>query len=69
MQGQKRAPTGAEVVWQTKEESYFFKLGEWGQPLLDFYEKHPDFIAPPSRRNEVWPGGGPFPCCPARNAC
>jgi len=50
--GKKRAPSGAEVEW-VEEPSYFFRLSKWQQPLLDFYEKHPDFIAPESRRNEV----------------
>lgn len=44
---------GAEVEWVEKEASYFFKLSEWQQPLLDFYEKNPAFIAPESRRNEA----------------
>ena len=48
-----KAPTGAEVEWVVKEQSYFFKLSEWEQPLLDYYEAHPDFIGPQSRRNEV----------------
>ena len=48
-----KAPTGAEVEWVVKEPSYFFKLSEWTQPLLDYYEAHPDFIAPITRRNEV----------------
>jgi len=47
-----KAPTGAPVEWVT-EPSYFFKLSAWQQPLLEYYEKHPDFIAPEGRRNEV----------------
>ena len=35
------------------EESWFFKLSAFQQPLLDFYAAHPDFIQPASRRNEV----------------
>jgi len=35
------------------EESYFFKLSQYQQRLLDHYELHPNFIMPPSRRNEV----------------
>lgn len=35
------------------EENWFFKLSEFQQPLLDFYEQHPDFIRPESRRNEI----------------
>ncbi|MFN8006217.1 MAG: methionine--tRNA ligase [Terriglobia bacterium] len=35
------------------EESYFFRLSQYQQRLLDHYEKNPEFIMPPSRRNEV----------------
>jgi methionyl-tRNA synthetase len=48
-----KAPTGADVEWVAKEESYFFKLSEFEGKLLEYYETNPDFIAPPSRRNEV----------------
>ena len=47
-----KAPTGADVEW-VEEPSYFFALSEFQQPLLDFYEANPDFIAPASRRNEI----------------
>jgi len=50
--GKKRAPSGAEVEW-VEEPSYFFKLSAWQKPLLEFYEKHPEFIGPDTRRNEV----------------
>ena len=50
--GMKLAPSGAEVEW-VEEPSYFFKLSEWQQPLLDFYDANPDFILPDTRRNEV----------------
>jgi methionyl-tRNA synthetase len=50
--GQKRAPTGAEVEW-VEEPSYFFDLSKWQEPLLKFYEDNPDFIGPDTRRNEV----------------
>jgi methionyl-tRNA synthetase len=36
-----------------EEESYFFRLSNYEQKLLDYYEEHPDFILPRSRRNEV----------------
>lgn len=35
------------------EENYFFKLSEYQDKLLKFYEEHPEFIRPESRRNEV----------------
>lgn len=50
--GKKRAPSGAEVDW-VEEPSYFFRLSDWADRLLKFYDDHPDFIAPESRRNEV----------------
>lgn len=50
--GEKIAPTGAPVEWM-EEESYFFDLSKWQEPLLKFYDENPDFIKPKSRRNEV----------------
>ncbi len=44
--------TGTPVTW-TEEESYFFRLSEYAQPLLDFYRENPDFGGPRSRFNEV----------------
>lgn len=51
-QGKKIAPSGAECEWM-EEPSYFFRLSNWGERLLAFYENNPDFILPSSRRNEV----------------
>lgn len=48
-----KAPTGAEVEWVAKEESYFFKLSAFQDLLLQYYDDHPHFIAPEGRRNEV----------------
>jgi methionyl-tRNA synthetase len=50
--GKKIAPSGAECEW-VEEPSYFFDLSKWGDRLLKFYDDNPDFILPPSRRNEV----------------
>ena len=46
------APTGAPVEW-VEESSYFFKLSDWEEKLLKFYEDNPTFIQPKSRYNEV----------------
>ena len=35
------------------EESYFFRLSALQERLLEYYESHPQFIRPESRRNEV----------------
>ncbi|GAK46753.1 methionyl-tRNA synthetase [Tepidicaulis marinus] len=50
--GKKYAPTGTPVEW-IEEESYFFRLSAYADRLLELYEKHPDFILPETRRNEV----------------
>ena len=50
--GKKTAPSGAEVEW-VEEPSYFFKLSEWGDRLLEHYQDHPDFVLPKTRLNEV----------------
>ena len=47
-----KAPTGAEVEW-VSEESYFFKLSDYQDKLLELYEKQPDFVSPSFRRNEI----------------
>ena len=36
-----------------EEENYFFRWSKYQQPLLDLYEKHPDFVVPDFRFNEI----------------
>jgi methionyl-tRNA synthetase len=43
---------GRQTEWFS-EESYFFKLSDFQNRLLELYEKNPGFIRPESRRNEV----------------
>ena len=50
--GSKLSPHGTPVEW-TVEESWFFRLSKYQQPLLDHYAANPEFIRPESRRNEV----------------
>lgn len=40
-------------VERVEEPTYFFALKKYQERLLAFYEKHPDFIQPETRRNEV----------------
>ena len=40
----------AELI---SEENYFFRLSAFQEPLLDYYEKHQEFVQPSFRRNEV----------------
>jgi methionyl-tRNA synthetase len=46
-------PICGSVVERIAEESYFFKLAAFQQPLLDHFRRHPDFVTPAGRRNEV----------------
>jgi methionyl-tRNA synthetase len=50
--GTRLAPTGTEVVW-TVEESWFFRLSRYQEPLLKLYAEQPDFVQPANRRNEM----------------
>ncbi len=43
---------GEKVEW-VEEESYFFKLSQWQNKLLELYETNKNFILPLSRKNEV----------------
>ena len=36
---------GRPVV-EMEEDNYFFRLSAFEQPLLDYYESHPDFVRP-----------------------
>ena len=40
-------------IEKISEESYFFKLSKYQDFLLDLYKKHPEFVLPDSRRNEI----------------
>ena len=51
--GNKRSISSKSSVEWIEEESYFFRLSKWEKPLLEYYENHPDFISPTSRKNEV----------------
>ena len=51
--GKKFSISSKSTVEWVDEESYFFRLSKWEKPLLDFYNKNPNFIYPESRKNEV----------------
>ncbi|HAR6232431.1 TPA: methionine--tRNA ligase [Staphylococcus pseudintermedius] len=48
-----KSPDSGHEVELVKEESYFFKLSNYTDRLLAFYDAHPEFIQPPSRKNEM----------------
>ena len=41
-----------DTEW-TVEETWFFRLSQYQDRLLQLYRDNPDFIRPESRRNEV----------------
>ncbi len=48
-----KCPECKRAVEKLKEESYFFRMSKYTEPLLKYIEDSPDFIYPPSRRNEI----------------
>ncbi|MCG7340215.1 methionine--tRNA ligase [Staphylococcus sp. ACRSN] len=48
-----KSPDSGHEVELVKEESYFFNLSKYTDRLLAFYDENPDFIQPPSRKNEM----------------
>lgn len=47
-----KAPSGNEVEL-VKEESYFFRMSKYADRLVEYYNSHPEFILPESRKNEM----------------
>ncbi len=48
-----KCPDCGRDVIDSKEEAYFLRLGKYQDKLLKYYEEHPDFIKPESRKNEM----------------
>ena len=48
-----KCPIHDRPVEHLSEENYFFELSRFEQPLLDWYEAHPDFVRPEGKRNEA----------------
>src|SRR5699024_7320298 len=46
-------PDCGKKVEKVREESYFFKMSKYADRLEKYYEDHPDFIQPVSRKNEM----------------
>ena len=47
-----KAPSGHEVQL-VEEDCYFFKMCKYADRLVKYYEEHPDFIIPDTRKNEM----------------
>ncbi|UTH02377.1 methionine--tRNA ligase [Macrococcoides canis] len=48
-----KSPDSGHPVQLVKEESYFFKLSKYTDRLIEYYDAHPEFIQPVSRKNEM----------------
>lgn len=48
-----KCPDCGREIKEVSEEAYFFKLSKYQDKLVKFYDEHPDFILPLSRKNEM----------------
>ena len=48
-----KCPDCGREVQPAKEEAYFFRMSKYADRLLQYYEEHPEFITPLSRKNEM----------------
>ncbi len=48
-----KCPDCGREVKEVFEEAYFFKLSKYQDKIMDYYETHPDFIQPVTRKNEM----------------
>ena len=49
----KNCPVHGRPVERVSEESYFFRLSKYGDALLEYYGRHPDFLSPRCRAQEL----------------
>lgn len=48
-----KCPDCGNSVEKVREESYFFKMSKYVDRLVKYYDEHPEFIQPESRKNEM----------------
>ena len=48
-----KCPDCGGEVKMAEEEAYFFKMSKYADRLMKYYDEHPDFIVPVSRKNEM----------------
>lgn len=48
-----KCPDCGREVTMAEEEAYFFRMSKYADRLMEYYDAHPDFILPVSRRNEM----------------
>jgi methionyl-tRNA synthetase len=48
-----KCPDCGRPVVKSQEEAYFFKMSKYADRLMAYYNDHPEFITPVSRKNEM----------------
>ena len=48
-----RCPDCGREVQPAREEAYFFKMSKYAPRLIDYINRHPEFIQPVARKNEM----------------
>ena len=48
-----KCPDCGRPVKKSQEEAYFFKMSKYADRLMEYYNEHPEFITPVSRKNEM----------------
>ena len=48
-----KCPDCGRDVYEVSEDAYFLRLSKYQDRLVKFYDEHPDFIQPISRKNEM----------------
>lgn len=48
-----KCPDCGGEVKMAEEEAYFFNMSKYADRLMKYYDEHPDFITPVSRKNEM----------------
>lgn len=54
LEGRLVCPDCGRPLERLREESYFFALSKFTEPLLRYLDEHPDFVMPESRFNEIY---------------
>jgi methionyl-tRNA synthetase len=49
-----RCPIHGSVLTEMQEENWFFRLSVFEDRLIEYYDQHPDFVTPETKRNEAY---------------
>ena len=49
-----RCPIHGRILTEMEEENWFFRLSAFEDRLLEYYDQHPGFVTPETKRNEAY---------------